>query len=33
MTGSMRLMLIKDGRPPLELFSPEGAIVELAALS
>lgn len=33
MTGSMRLTVKEDGRPPVELSSPEGAIVELAAPS
>lgn len=33
MTGSMRLTLTEDGFPPVELSSPEGAIVELASLS
>lgn len=33
MTGSICLTLKEEGRPPVELSSPEGAIVELAALS
>lgn len=33
MTGSMRLTVTGDGRPSVELSSPEGAIVEVAALS